>query len=800
MKNKQLGVLLAKWIIQCRWLVLGASLCLVIGLGLGLKHNSVNSDVNAFFNADNPQMLEDQVIKDKYGNERRIFIALQPKDQNVFTKSTLSAIEGLVPKLWKTPHSLRVDAITNFQYTYAKGDEVIGGDLVENAQEKTTEELAKIRDIAINEPLLVNKLIDPKGRITGINININHTLRPDIADQESDRYVRDLLQEFNKDHPDINTYFAGNVILATALKKAAVWDTTHLMPAMLLIILIGVWCFVRSITATISTFFVILFSLIATLGMTGLAGFQFTSISVSAMTIIITLAVADSVHILMTVVQEMRQGTQKNDAIIESLRINLSPVFITSLTTIVGFLSMNFNESPPFRDLGNITAMGMLAAFVFSIFLLPALLSLFPIHIKAIELSKKKSTPNYLLPLANLIIKYPRNTALVSGMLIIGVSIMALQNEINDNLIKYFDISTEFRQDVDYINDNLTGHYTVNFSIGTGETDGINQPAFLHKLEDFTIWLRQQKEVSHVYSFSDVIKKINRQMHEDSPAFYKIPNNRSEIAQYLFLYEMSLPLGLDLNDQVTVDKSETKVTVTVNNCSGKEILAFNQRAEAWLQQNTPTSMHAISSGNAVMFAHLTIGQVYNLMKGTGLAILFISFVLVLVFRSIKYGLISMIPNIVPITTGFGIWAMYNGVITAGTSAVFGMVLGIVVDDTVHFISKYLRAKREQNGTSENAIRYAFSTVGPALMVTTIVLIAGFALLAQSQINLNGDMATLTAIIIVLALIIDFLLLPAILLLIDGKKEDSKVVTLGSSNKIVREVLMGHTIASYKNQK
>lgn len=771
MKKQLSGVWLAKWILQWRWLVLGGSLCLIAGLSLGLKHISINNDATVFFGADNPQMLADQVIKDKYGDEKYIFIALEPKDKNVFTKSTLSAIEAFVPKLWKTPYSLRVDAITNFQYSAVEGDDITGGDLIENAINKTTAELAQIRTIALKEPLLVNKLLNQKGSITAINITVNQSQNAKVALEESDRYVRDLLEEFNKEYPTIDTYLAGNVVLGSAFRAAAIWDITHLMPAMLLLILITLWLIVRSFSATFSTLVIILLSLIATLGMTGLTGIQLTSVSVSAMTIIITLAVADSVHILMTIVQQMKQGVNKNDAIIESLRINLSPVFITSLTTIVGFLSMNFNESPPFRDLGNITAMGMLAAFVFSIFLLPALLSLLPVRIKAVTSTKLKTRPDYLLRLADFIIKHPKRIALYSGLVVIGISLMALQNEINDNLIKYFDTSMQFRQDIDYINDNLTGSYIVNFSIGADGTDGVNQPTYLHKLEAFTDWLRQQEEVTHVNSFSDVIKKINRQMHGDDPAYYKIPNSKAAISQYLFLYEMSLPLGLDLNNQVTVDKAETKVAVTVNNCSGKEMIAFNQRAEEWLRQNTPSPMHTIGTGTAVMFVHLTLGQVYSLMKGMVIAILSISFVLIIVLRSIKYGLISMIPNIAPITTGFGIWAMYSGVITAGISVVLGMVLGIVVDDTVHFLSKYLRAKREDNCTPQEAIRYAFSTVGPALIVTTIILFAGFFLLGQSQFNMNGDMAKMTTIIIVLALIIDFLLLPAMLLLIDNKKEE-----------------------------
>ena len=236
------------------------------------------------------------------------------------------------------------------------------------------------------------------------------------------------------------------------------------------------------------------------------------------------------------------------------------------------------------------------------------------------------------------------------------------------------------------------------------------------------------------------------------------------------MYEMSLPFGLDLNNQVNVDKSETRLTVTLRNSDSNKVIAFANKSEDWLRNNTPTYMHALAASKTLMFSYLTRNQIFSLLYGIGLALLVISLVLTIALKSVKYGILSLIPNITPILVGFGIWALGKGIINAGTAIVFGMVLGIIVDDTVHFIAKYLRAKREYGYTAPKAINFAFNTVGQALVVTTTILFLGFFILGQSLFSINSDMAQMTAIIILLALIIDFLVLPCLLLLVDTKRE------------------------------
>lgn len=264
-------------------------------------------------------------------------------------------------------------------------------------------------------------------------------------------------------------------------------------------------------------------------------------------------------------------------------------------------------------------------------------------------------------------------------------------------------------------------------------------------------------------------------MHADSEQFYTLPDERNMAAQYLLLYEMSLPYGLDLNNQINLDKSATRMTVTIRNINTTDILALEQRAQDWLQQHG-AEIRSDGSSTTIMFSHIGKRNIKSMIAGTTLALFLISLILIFALRSLKTGLISLVPNLVPATMGFGLWGLMVSEINVGLSIVTGMTLGIVVDDTVHFLSKYLRARREKGLNAEEAVRYAFSTVGTALWVTSFVLIAGFMILTLSTFKLNSDMGLLTSIVIAFALIADFLLLPALLMKIDSRKPQTATHT------------------------
>ena len=776
MPNHSFAAHYATWIVKYKWPVLILGIIALLMAASGARFLGFVTDYRVFFSPDNPKLVSFETLQNTYTKNDNVLYVVAPRSGKVFTPDTLAAIELLTKEAWQTPFSIRVDSISNFQHTTAEGDDLIVQDLIEDSYSLNSAELAHIKNIATHEPLLVNRAVSPSGHVTGVNVTIQLPDKKGGGNvQEIVKFSRDLADKIMAKHPDIEIYLTGMVMMNNSFQEASQKDMATLVPLMFLVVIVTLGLLLRAVSGTVVTVVIILFSILTGMGLAGWVGIKLTPPSSSAPNIILTLAVANSVHILVTFFYGMRHSLEKKAAMIESMRINLQPVFLTSLTTAIGFLSMNFSDSPPFHDLGNIVAMGVVASFIFSVTVLPALMMILPVKVK-----EGKTRGHQLMEHFSEFVITHRNR-LIWGMSILIVVLAAFipKNEINDEFVKYFDETVDFRIATDFTTDNLTGIYLIEYSLNSGEKGGISSPEFLRTVENFAQWYRKQPETLHVNSITDTFKRLNKNMHNDEQEWYTLPNERNLAAQYLLLYEMSLPYGLDLNNRINVDKSATRFTVTLKSLSSKELIALEERAQQWLRDNAQESMRTDGSSPSIMFAHIGMNNIISMLSGTTLALIIISFILVFALRSFFIGMVSMVPNLVPAAMAFGVWGLVVSEVGLALSIVTGMTLGIVVDDTVHFLSKYLRARREKNADTYDAVRYAFSTVGMALWVTSLILVAGFFVLTFSTFKLNSGMGLLTAITIALALLADFLFLPPLLMKLEDKK--NKKLTSSTAN-------------------
>ncbi len=756
----------SEMVIRFKWLAVMLSVLAVLTMSYGAQFLTFTNDYRAFFSKENPQLLAFENLQDTYSKNDNVMMVLVPKDGNVFTEKTLKAITWLTEQAWQTPFSTRVDSITNFQHTYAEGDDLIVEDLVFADDELNDQRLQEVRDIALHEPLLVNRLVSKSGHVTGVNITIE--LKGVDLTKENPQvveFVRDLRTRFEQKFPDIDVKLTGIIVMNQAFPEASIYDMTHLVPFMFLVFAIILFFWVKGFSGTITTFFVIIFSIVGAMGMAGWLGIALTPPSFSAIMIIPTMSIAHSVHILMNFLIAMHQGESKQEAMVDSLRINMQPVFLTTVTTCIGFLSLNFSDAPPFRDLGNIVAMGVVIAWALSITFLPSLMMILPVKEHIVETRSSK----LMINMAEFVIARRKGLLILMGLLTVGLISFVPRNDLNDEFTKYFSTQIEFRRDADFASENLSGLYLIDYALESGENGGVSDPEFLANLEKFANWFRAQPEVIHVNVLTDIFKRLNRNMHGDDESWYKIPDQRDLAAQYLLLYEMSLPYGLDLNNQINVDKSATRMTVMLYNTSTTALLSLEERAQQWLKDNVPESMRSAGASPAVMFSHIGYRNIRAMLMGTTVALVLISLILIVALRSFRLGLISLVPNLIPAAMAFGVWGLAVGQVGLALSVVTGMTLGIVVDDTVHFLSKYLRARREKGLSPQDATRYAFRTVGLALVATSVILAFGFLVLTKSAFTLNADMGLMTAATIVFALLADFLLLPPLLMALDKKE-------------------------------
>jgi predicted RND superfamily exporter protein len=746
-------------VLQRQWLVIFLSIVVIACLAAGIRLLSFSNDYRMFFSDENPQLQAFEALQNTYSKTDNVLFVITPKDGNVFTRETLSEIEWLTEQAWLIPYSIRVDSITNYQHTSADGDDLWVRNLVEDAAGLSDADLAERRKIAINEPLLVNRIISPSGHVTGVNVTIQLPGKASSEVPEIIAFVRDLVSQVEQRAPHIEVRLTGIVVMNNAFPEQSQEDMKTLYPLMFLIILLVVGAMLRSGYTTLVTALMIFMTILATMGLSGWIGIKLSPPTTSVPVIVMTLAVADSVHILVNFLHFMRDGMEKKPAMRESLRINFMPIFLTTLTTAIGFLSLNFSDAPPFRDLGNMSAMGVTIAFILSITFLPAMVTLLPIKVGQSATWGEVGMRYF----AEFVIRQRKR--LFWGMIVVITALVAQlpRNELNDVFVEYFDESIAFRADTDYAADNLTGIYVIEYSIPAPADGGVTNPEFLQHVENFANWYRSQPQVMNVHNITDIMKRLNKNLHADDPAWYKLPQDKALSAQYLLLYEFSLPFGLDLTNQINVQKTATRMTVVMRTTSTEELLEVERMAQAWLADNTPDYFKTAGTSPTMMFANIGHRNIRSMLQGTTVALVLISAILIVALRSVHIGLISIIPNLLPIAAAFGLWGMFIGQVGLALSVVSGVTLGIVVDDTVHFLSKYLRAQREKGLSAQDAVRYAFSTVGTALWVTSLVLVLGFGILALSNFELNAGMGLLTAITIALALIVDFLFLPTLLM-------------------------------------
>jgi len=747
------------------WVIL-VCITFTVMTGMGAGKLEFKNDYRVFFSEENPQLSAFESMQKVYSKSDNVAFIVAPKDGQVFTEKHLIALKSLTKASWQVPYSTRVDSVTNFQYTYAEEDDMIVEDLFMSARNLTTEKLDKIKQIAISEPLLVNKIISDTGHVSVVNVTVQLPgINPMVETPEVAASVRAIQASFLADNPEVDVYLSGMIMMNTSFGESSIGDSSTLIPLMFLVVIVTIGLLLRTITGTLSTVLIIIMSIASTMGIAGWLGFYLTGPSSSAPTMIMTLAVADCIHILTSMFYEMRQGADKRTAIARSIRINLQPIFLTSITTAIGFLSMNFSDSPPFRDLGNLVAIGVMLAFVFSITIFPALLTLLPVRVK----KQSEANKDVMAKLADFVIGKRKVLLPITSVLILTSLVFIPNNELNDDFVKYFDNTVPYRTATDYMQENLSGMMLVEVSVKTGKSSGINDPQYLNSVSDFSEWLRARAETDHVNTITDTLKRLNKNMHGDDPTWYKLPDSQELSAQYLLLYEMSLPYGLDLNNQLNVDKSSSRIVVTFKNMSSNELINIEQDMVNWFAEHAPQYEVDFASPS-LMFSHIGQRNIISMLIGTTVALVLISLLLGIALKSWRFGLISLLPNLAPAGIAFGIWGLYSGQVGLGLSVVIGMTLGIVVDDTVHFLSKYLHARRDKNASAEEAVHYAFDNVGRALWVTTFVLVAGFTVLAQSSFKMNADMGFLTALTIFVALVVDFLFLPPLLMLLDkGKK-------------------------------
>ncbi len=722
----------------------------MLTFGAGVVKLESATDYRIFFQGENAQLKQFNDYQDRFGQQEDYLIVLTFED-GVFSEKSLQTIREATKLAWLLPGVERVDSLTNFQYTKNHNNELVVEDLFttpKHAQDPERIESATT-DPAINNILLSS---NRKSSIVRAQVRIpveNRTVLARNLQYEAEK----RFNPFERENEGVKVRLIGQVPYDLAMDGAAQRDSATVYPLLFILAMFLIGIFYRSWSAPASLALVYVGAMITAIGFGGWIGATNNPIVSMAPVMIFVLIACHCVHIF-NAYGDLDRGPEQQRAY-WAVKTNLRPIALTTLATIAGFLSLNFSQSPPFRDLGNIVAFGCFVGLLWIVFVLPALLSLIPGRVKPAifmqvisGLQARLIKSDFYRPLIALVVLVP----------VLMFAIASAESRVSDDYLKYFSKDHSFRQKIDFVNDEVTSLTLLYYTLES--RNGVTSANYLNEVNALTEWLRKQPEVSAVRSFSDTMKRINKNMRDGDQNHYLIPESRPLIAQYLLSYELSLPFGKDVNNEITLDRSALSLKIFLRESEGNAVIEMENRIGKWISSNAREIVEAKPAGAADMFSHIGQKNINGMLYGLAITLAVVSVFIGLYYKSLAAVALSLLMNLLPMAGAFGVWAFLGETIDIGVAVVLGMAYGIIVDDTIHILNAWYAHSEELD--SKDRMKKIMKKVFPAIYTTTLALAAGFIVLCFSDFNLTFNTGAVTAMTILFAGLVDIFVVPAIL--------------------------------------
>jgi predicted RND superfamily exporter protein len=788
------------------WRVLALWLLFVAAMSTGSGWLTFRSDERVFFAEENPLLVQLDAFQARYGKEDNAVILVHAREGDLIRGDRLAAIARITADAWKVPYARRVDSPTNFLIVSGNAEDMSVDHFWRTVDPVDPQALQKLREKANETPLLMGRILsrDFRTGIIVVSLRLPTTSpgdaetapatddqRPDGTPQNEDilsllegtapqtgaaapddadpvgTIVADLrkrLVGYRAEYPELEFRLSGSVALDAAFTEASEMDAALLIPAMVTLTLLLLLAQIRSFSAVIATMLVIGASIGSALGLAGYCGVPLSSVSVASPFVIIIVALCGAVHFSFAV--RRAEGAPAH-SVADAMRDTAWPIFLMSATTATGFFSLGFSESPPFRHLGFICGSGTVFAWLYTMTMLPAFLSRFPPRKGRTGLIGLESS---FRALGRWIARNPKTALSLALLPALFFSAFITRNQLDDRYIRYFDNRFEFRRDTDVLNQYLGGFYTLEFDLRGKGGRGISEPDYLHSVDRLEEWLRAQEGVTHVAGQADRIKMISRAVGSGGQEAYAIPDNGAVAEQLLALYELQLPYGFDLAEELVVDHSASRMTVALSDLSSAQTLELAEKTRDWIERNEPMlAGSAEATGTSNMFSHIGMRNIRNMITGTIVSFIVVAGFLLLAFRNFTLTAISMVANVLPGLAAIGGWGLIVGEVGMAVATIISMTLGIIVDDTIHIVTGIQHRLRLGLDVRE-AIEDTFGKVGPGVISTTVCLSSGFFVLALSGFQINAWIGLMTAIITLIAIIFDLFFVPAAFTLLYSRKE------------------------------
>ena len=763
-------------------------LVLMLMLAFPISHVpqiKMDTSTEGFMHDDDPVLLAYNEFRNQFGRDERIALAI--KSDKIFTLDFLTTLKDLHKELETTvPYVEDVTSLYNVRNTRGDGDKLITDDLLEPFP-SSEKEMEIIKERTMSSHFYKDLLISQDGTMTVIIIETDAYSRIgekevsdiDAFDEGFDEPLKgNLKKEFLTDAENaelvnailliadkyrkqgLEIYVAGSPSVNHALKSQMKSDMQKFMRITFLIILVFLFIIFRRISAVFYPLLVIIFSLLTTVGTMAWAGVAFKLPTQIVPSLLLAVSVGATVHILSIFFDRFNQYGDKKEALSYTLGHSGLAIAMTSITTAIGVGSFAGSEVAPISDLGIFASLGVMLSLVLTLTLLPALLSITKLNPKP-KLRAGK-IDQFMKSLAVIPVKHTK-AVLISSFVLVAIALTAAwQVPLSHNPLTWFQPDSPDRVSTEVIDEQMNGTVTIEVVIDSGKENGWVDPVRLEKLNQFSNKLEgyvdDYTHIGKVVSLATIMKETNRALHENDEKHYTIPSDGNLVSQELLLFENSG--SDDLEDVVDSQFSKARVTIKLpwtDTVEAVNVLDY-VKAEATA---TFKEDKVKTTGMIPLLINTFSNAVFSSVESYFKAAIAISFMMMLILGSVRIGLLSMIPNLAPIIVGLLLMYIAKIPLDMFTLLIGSIAIGLVVDDTIHFMHNFKRYYLE-SGDAEQAIEQTFLTTGKAMVITTIVLSLGFfAYLAANMISVQ-NFGLLTGSVIIFALLSDLLLAPALM--------------------------------------
>ena len=748
--------MLFDWVLRRRTLILVVSAAIVVTSTIGTMKLRVSLDNRVFYGEANEYFRTLQEFEANYTSNDNILFVVRSKS-GINTEEYANILRWITNQAWLIDNVVRVDSLATYPHIHSREDTIFVTPLLDF--------VCPLDGVCLDEKAeallsteLINRLLSEDLRSTGILATLSLELGAVEEIQEIYGQAVRLTNDFRSKFPGYEVVFTGGIPMMAAFAEASGKDLSLLLPIAFVVIFVLLRIFLGGFRPTGILFGLGISAVLITLGTAGWIGHVINNATSIVPLIVFTLVITSSMHIILHF--ERNSGrTDQRERIIQAskaaLQGNLIPVVASATTSIIGLLSLSFVDSPPLQQLGQLSALGVFVGCCLSIFVLPILLSTF----KNTYFSGANEALQVLLNSYAKIIERGRSFALVTSMMFAMVCSGVFFLEINDDFVKYFDKSTAFRQNTDRATELLAGPNHIEVLLDSSQEHGVFDPSYLSYLEDLSNYLRQERHVSNVHSFYDVIVRIASAF---SPMTKLADHSANEIAQWFLVYELSLQQGQSNTDLVNSEKSESRISVLLKETTSRDIQNLEKKIIAWASSREKQGFSVTVTGENIPVAHLSEINIKSMIVGLGGSILLTAIVVGITFRKFRLGVAALVATLAPVVCGFGVWGWTIGTIGLASTAIVALTIGIVVDDAVHLSYRYLDASTRLNLGRWQSAAYSIHRAGTAITTTSIVMVGGLSALLFSGFEVNSSFGACTCLIICLALIFDLLVLPRVL--------------------------------------